>query len=79
MGYSRIRKNEQTMWVLTPGYTETADMQKVCAVSTWNYVVKAPGFIRETNAFSEINPRDLRLLHESHNSLDIPANYENFI
>ena len=79
MGYSRIRKNEQTMWVLTPGYTETADMQKVCAVSTWNYVVKAPGFIRETNAFSEINPRDLRLLHESHSTLDIPANYENFI
>ena len=78
MGYSRIRKNEQTMWVLTPGYTETAVMQKVCEVSTWNYVVKAPGFIREINAFSEINPRDLRLLHESHSTLDIPANYENF-
>ena len=25
---------------LTPGYTETAVMQKVCEVSTWNYVVR---------------------------------------
>lgn len=78
MGYSRIRKNEQTMWVLTPGYTETAVIQKVCEVSTWNYVVKAPGFIRETNTFSGQNSRDLRLLHENHSTLDIPANYENF-
>jgi len=78
MGYSRIRKNEQTMWVLTPGYTETAVMQKVCEVSTWNYVVNAPGFIRETNAFSGINSRDLRLLHVSHSTLDLPPNYENF-
>ena len=78
MGYSRIRKNEQAMWVLTPGYTETAEMPKICEVSTWNYVVKAPGFIRETKAFSSINSRDLRLLHESHSTLDVPPNYENF-
>ena len=78
MGYSRIRKNEQTMWVLTPGYTETAVMAKVCEVSTWNYVVKAPGFIRETKAFIGTDSRELRLLHESHSTLDIPANYENF-
>jgi len=78
MGYSRIRKNDQTMWVLTPGYTETADLQKVCEVSTWNYVKKAPGFIGETNAYSGIDTRELRLLHEGHSTLDIPTNYENF-
>jgi len=78
MGYSRIRKNDQTMWVLTPGYTETAILHKVCEVSTWNYVVKAPGFIRETDKFSEIKSRDLRLLYENHSTLEIPANYENF-
>ena len=78
MGYSRIRKNEQTMWVLTPGYTETAVMEKVCEVSTWNYVVKAPGFIRETKAFTGTDSRELRLLHESHSTLDVPPNYENF-
>jgi hypothetical protein len=78
MGYSRIRKNDQTIWVLTPGYTETAIMHKVCEVSTWNYVVKTPGFIRESNAFSGINSRELRLLHENHRILEIPHNYENF-
>jgi hypothetical protein len=78
MGYSRIRKNDQTMWVLTPGYTETANLQKVCEVSTWNYVKKAPGFLGETTVFSGINSRELRLLHLSHSTLDIPANYENF-
>lgn len=78
MGYSRISKNDQTMWVVTPGYTETVMMQKVCEVSTWNYVVKTPGFIRETNDFSGINSRDLRLLHENHSSLDTPTKYENF-
>jgi hypothetical protein len=78
MGYSRIRKNEQTIWIPTPGYTETAILHKVCEVSTWNYVQKAPGFIRETNAFSETNIRDLRLLHKSHSTLDVPPNYEKF-
>ncbi len=78
MGYSRIRKNDQTMWVLTPGYTETANLHKVCEVSTWNYVKKAPGFLGETNIFSEANIRELRLLHVSHTTLDIPTNYENF-
>jgi hypothetical protein len=78
MGYSRIRKNDQTMWVLTPGYTETADLKKVCEVSTWNYVKKAPGFIGETNTYSGIDTRELRLLHESHSTIDIPTNYENF-
>ena len=78
MGYSRIRKNDQTMWVLTPGYTETADLQKVCEVSTWSYVKKAPGFIGETNAYSGIDTRELRLLHEGDSTLDIPTNYENF-
>ena len=78
MGYSRIRKNDQTMWVLTPGYTETANLQKVCEVSTWNYVKKAPGFIGETNAYSGIDTRELRLLYEGHSTLDIPTNYENF-
>jgi hypothetical protein len=53
-------------------------MQKVCEVSTWNYVVKTPGFIREANNFSEMNSRDLRLLHESHSILDAPVNYQNF-
>jgi hypothetical protein len=78
MGYSRIRKNEQTMWVLTPGYTETAILHKVCEVSTWNYVKKAPGFIKETHAFSGANVRDLRLIHETHSTLDVPPNYEKF-
>jgi hypothetical protein len=78
MGYSRIRKNDQTMWVLTPGYTETSDMKKVCEVSTWNYVKKAPGFIGETSIFSEVDSRELRLLHEDHTNLDIPMNYEKF-
>jgi hypothetical protein len=78
MGYSRIRKNDQTMWVLTPGYTETANLHKVCEVSTWNYVKKAPGFIDETNAFSGTGARELRLLHEGHSTQDIPTNYENF-
>jgi hypothetical protein len=78
MGYSLIRKNDQTMWVLTPGYTETADLKKVCEVSTWNYVKKTPGFIGETSTFSGNSIRDLRLLHEGHSTLDIPTNYENF-
>jgi hypothetical protein len=78
MGYSRIRKNDQTMWVLTPGYTETVILHRVCEVSTWNYVKKAPGFIRETNAFSGVNLRDLRLLHETHSTLDFPPDYEKF-
>lgn len=78
MGYSRIRKNDQLMWVLTPGYTETANLQKVCEVSTWNYVKKAPGFLGETTAFSGVNSRELRLLHLSHSTMDIPTNYENF-
>ena len=78
MGYSRIRKNDQTMWVLTPGYTETVNLHKVCEVSTWNYVKKAPGFLGETNAYSGIDTRELRLLHESHSNLDTPTNYENF-
>lgn len=78
MGYSRIRKNDQLMWVLTPGYTETANLQKVCEVSTWNYVKKAPGFLGETTVFSGVNSRELRLLHLSHSTMDIPINYENF-
>ena len=78
MGYSRIRKNDQTMWVVTPGYTETANLHKVCEVSTWNYVKRAPGFLGESNIFSGANSRELRLLHVSHSTLDIPANYENF-
>ena len=78
MGYSRIRKNDKTMWVITPGYTETANLNKVCEVSTWNYVKKAPGFIGETETYSGVNSRELRLLHEGHSTLDIPTNYENF-
>lgn len=78
MGYSRIRKNDQTIWVLTPGYTETANLQKVCEVSTWNYVKKAPGFLGETSTFSGVDSRELRLMHLSHSTLDIPTNYENF-
>jgi hypothetical protein len=78
MGYSRIRKNDQTIWVLTPGYTETANLHKVCEVSTWNYVKRAPGFIGETSAFSGVDTRELRSLHLSHSTLDIPPNYENF-
>lgn len=78
MGYSRIWKNGQTLWVLTPGYTETANLLKVCEVSTWNYVKKAPGFMGETDAFSGVGTRELRLLHEGHSNLNIPSNYENF-
>jgi hypothetical protein len=53
-------------------------MKKVCEVSTWNYVKKAPGFIGETSIFSEVDSRELRLLHEDHTNLDIPMNYEKF-
>jgi hypothetical protein len=78
MGYSRIRKNDQTVWVQTPGYTETVSLHKVCEVSTWNYVTKTPGFLGETEIFSGANTRGLRLLHSDHSTLDIPINYENF-
>lgn len=78
MGYSRIRKNGQVMWALTPGYTETASLRQVCEVSTWNFVKNTPGFLRETNAFSGENTRSLRLLHQGHSALEIPTNYENF-
>lgn len=78
MGFSRIIKNGRAMWVATPGYTETANLNKVCEVSTWNYVKNSPGFIRETNSFSGVNPRKLRLLNEAHSKLVVPAEYENF-
>jgi len=78
MGFSRIKKNGKILWVTTPGYTETADMMKVCEVSTWNFISKSIGFMGEIDPPAEYRGRELRLLYPHHSDLDSPPNYGKF-
>ena len=78
MGYSRIKKNGQILWISTPGYTETVLANKVCEVSTWRFIQKSPGYLEEVDLSQEYRARELRLLYENHSVLEIPPNYENF-
>jgi hypothetical protein len=78
MGFSRITKNENTMWISTPGYTETVNMKEVCEVSTWNFVRNSPGFLEDMDLSSEYTCRSLRLSIEKHILLNIPPEYMEF-
>lgn len=78
LGFSRIFKDNQVRWVMTPGYTETVEMQGVCEVSSWNYIKNSPGFLGEINNFEGSVSRELRLLHPNHSTLNIPLNYDTF-
>jgi hypothetical protein len=78
MGYSKVRNYGDINWTLTKGYTETVDRSKVCEVSTWNYVINSYGFIEEHNAFMGYEPRELKLLHQNHSTLNEPLDYEAF-
>jgi hypothetical protein len=78
LGFSRIIKDSQVRWVMTPGYTETVEMMKVCEVSSWNYIKNSPGYLGEINNFDGSARRELRLLHPSHSTLNTPLNYDTF-
>jgi hypothetical protein len=78
MGFSRITKNDKTMWVSTPGYTETVSMREVCEVSTWNFVKNSPGFLEEMDLSNYYICRNLRLSIADHSILDMPPEYKEF-
>jgi hypothetical protein len=74
IGYSQIEEYGQTRWKLTKGYTETAEIGKVCEQSTWHYVTNSPGFLEESKAFNE-NPRDLECIYPEHLDYEYPLDY----
>lgn len=78
MGYSKVRNYRDTNWVLTKGFSETVEKNKVCEASTWNYVINSFGFIEEFNDFAGYEPRELKLLYPEHFDITEPTNYENF-
>ncbi len=66
MGYSKVIKktSDETIWIRTPGWSETVEMGKVCEVSSWKYVTSSPGYIMESSEFPQ--GRDLHLLNPQH-------------
>lgn len=78
MGYSKVKNYGTINWTLTKGYTETVEKDKVCEVSTWNFVINSFGFIEEKNDFMGYSPRELKLLNIEHSKLTEPENYESF-
>lgn len=78
MGYSKVINYGKTNWVTTKGFTETAELGKVCEVSTWNYVTKSPGLITESNKFMGYEARDLKLLFPNDAEVEAPIGYSDF-
>lgn len=78
LGYSQVKEYGNTRWVLTKGYTETAELNKVCEVSTWNFIKASPGFIEEVTNFMGNESRELKLLHLDHSVLNEPPGYADF-
>ena len=78
LGYSQVKEYGNTHWVLTKGYTETAELNKVCEVSTWNFIKSSPGYIKEVTNFMGNESRELKLLHSDHSLLNEPPGYADF-
>lgn len=78
LGYSKVKEYGNIHWVLTKGYTETAELNKVCEVSTWNFIKESPGFIEEITNFMGYEARELKLLHADHSLLSEPPGYADF-
>jgi hypothetical protein len=78
LGYSQVKEYGNTNWVLTKGYTETAELNKVCEVSTWNFIKESPGFIEEIPNFMGYESRNLILRHPEHSLLSEPPGYADF-
>jgi len=78
MGYSKVKNYGEVNWTLTKGYTETVEKNRVCEVSTWNYVVNSFGFIEEFNDYAGYEPRELKLLYPEHFDVTKPINYDDF-
>jgi hypothetical protein len=78
LGYSQVKEYGNIRWVLTKGYTETAELNKVCEVSTWNFIKASPGFIEEVTNFMGNASRELKLLHSDHSLLNEPPGYADF-
>ena len=78
LGYSQVKEYGNIHWVLTKGYTETAELNKVCEVSTWNFIKASPGFIEEVTNFMGNESRELKLLHSDHSLLNEPPGYADF-
>lgn len=72
MGFSLIEVFGQRKFEPTKGYTETAALGEVCEKSTWNYILKAPGFKEE---HIPINARELILLDPESSILETPFGY----
>ena len=72
MGFSLLEVFGQRRFEPTKGYTETAELGKVCEASTWKYVLNSPGFKSEHRP---VNTRDLKLLDQENFSLEIPIGY----
>lgn len=75
LGFSRIWKDDSLRWVQTPGYTETVEIGTICEQSTWNYVIKSPGFLGELEEYAG---RRLEVLHPRDIELNVPRYYEQF-
>jgi hypothetical protein len=78
LGYSKVKEFGNTHWVLTKGYTETVEKNKVCEVSTWNFIKQSPGFIEEIPNFMGYESRELKILHPEHLLLSEPPGYPDF-
>lgn len=74
MGFSKIQRRStlEIEWIRTQGWSETAELGKVCEVSTWKYVMNSPGFLGESTAFTR--GRELLLLNEKHAARTRPPN-----
>lgn len=72
MGYSLIDVYGVRKFEPTKGYTETAPLGQVCEVSTWNFVLKSPGFKGE---HIPINARELIQLDLESSLQEIPDGY----
>lgn len=72
MGFSLLEVFGERKFEPTKGYTETAALGQVCESSTWNYVLKSPGFKGE---YVPINARELNLLDNEGVNLELPLGY----
>jgi hypothetical protein len=72
MGFSLLDVYGVKKFEPTKGYTETAPLGKVCERTSWNYVLKSPGFKGE---HIPISARELRELDSENVDLDLPTGY----
>lgn len=51
MGWAEMDYQGRRGFHSTKGFTETVDLDSVCEVSTWNLVMKSPGYLGEGSSF----------------------------